>query len=158
VSSGSSIYAYGGPVLYLCLQICALSCFIIWYEGASLPSILRRKHDEDATEHDLRPVPNDVRDEKERVEHSDLDLLRVLGLTKQFGTNVAVDNVSFGVSRGEVFALLGPNGAGKSTSINMIRGELRPDRGTILLENADIVRNMRAARKHLGGRLIAIVE
>jgi len=150
VSNGSSIYAYGGPVLYLCLQICALASFIIWYEGSSTPAIFKRKHDADATEHDLRPTPADVREEKERVEHTDADLLRVLGLTKQFGSNLAVDNVSFGVSRGEVFALLGPNGAGKSTSINMIRGDLRPDRGTILLENSDIVRNMRAARKHLG--------
>lgn len=139
--------------MYLCLQICALSSFIIWYEGSSRPAIFKRKHDADASEHNLRPVPADVREEKERVDHTDADLLRVLGLTKQFGSNVAVDNVSFGVSRGEVFALLGPNGAGKSTSINMIRGDLRPDRGTILLENADIVRDMRAARKHLGGVL-----
>lgn len=138
--------------MYLCLQICVLSWFIIWYEGASIPSFLRRKHDVDDTEHELRTVPTDVRDEKQRVKDSSSDLLRVLGLTKRFGSNVAVDNVSFGVSRGEVFALLGPNGAGKSTSINMIRGDMRPDKGTVLLENADIVRNMRAARKHLGGR------
>ncbi len=127
-----------------------MSWFILWYEGGSLPSILQRKHAVDETEHELRPISKDVSDEKERVDHSDSDALRCLGLTKQFGANVAVDNVSFGVSRGEVFALLGPNGAGKSTTINMIRGEMRPDKGTILLENTDIVKHMRAARKYLG--------
>jgi ATP-binding cassette, subfamily A (ABC1), member 3 len=51
------------------------------------------------------------------------DGLRALHLTKSFGKLVAVENVTFGVRRGEVFALLGPNGAGKTTTISLIRGD-----------------------------------
>ncbi len=55
------------------------------------------------------------------------------GLAKRFGEVVAVEELSAEVHRGEVFGLLGPNGAGKTTTIRMISGELRPDRGRVLL-------------------------
>jgi ABC-2 type transport system ATP-binding protein len=50
-------------------------------------------------------------------------------LTKTFGTFTAVDRVSFGVRRGEIFGFLGPNGAGKSTTIRMLCGILKPTSG-----------------------------
>lgn len=53
------------------------------------------------------------------------------GISKRFGTVQAVDNVSFSVGAGELFAYLGENGAGKSTTIHMLTGELRPDAGRI---------------------------
>lgn len=154
ISSPGSTYAYGGPILYLCIQVLFLFWFILWLESQGIPSLSRRKYNDNPTEHKLRPIPRDVMAETERVESSDSDHLRVLHLTKRFGSNVAVDNISFGVSPSEVFALLGPNGAGKSTAIDMIRGELRPDHGNILLEGTDIVRNMRAARSYLGGKAL----
>jgi ABC-2 type transport system ATP-binding protein len=52
-------------------------------------------------------------------------------ISKSYGNFKAVDNLSFEVRRGEIFALLGPNGAGKSTSIRMILDILKPDRGRI---------------------------
>jgi ABC-2 type transport system ATP-binding protein len=54
-------------------------------------------------------------------------------LCKRFGDVVAVDGVSFEVGRGEIFGLLGPNGAGKTTTINILCGLVRPDAGTVAL-------------------------
>jgi len=54
-------------------------------------------------------------------------MLSVERVSKQFGTVIAVDDVSMNVQPGEIVALLGPNGAGKSTLIRMIVGLIRPD-------------------------------
>jgi ABC-2 type transport system ATP-binding protein len=72
-------------------------------------------------------------------------LLSVTGLRKAYGRMVAVDGVSFEVSRGEIVALLGPNGAGKTTTINMILGVLQADEGHILIEGRDIRTDRRSA-------------
>ncbi|KAF3061699.1 Retinal-specific ATP-binding cassette transporter [Daldinia childiae] len=80
------------------------------------------------------------------------DGLRVLHLTKTFGKNTAVENVTFGVQHSEVFALLGPNGAGKSTTISLIRGDIQPsyNGGDVLVENTSVSRRRAEARSHLG--------
>jgi ABC-2 type transport system ATP-binding protein len=52
-------------------------------------------------------------------------------LTRRFGARVAVDDVSFALAPGEIFALLGPNGAGKTTTLRMLAGLIRPSEGTI---------------------------
>jgi ABC-2 type transport system ATP-binding protein len=62
--------------------------------------------------------------------------LEVRGVTKAYGTKVAVDSVSFSVGRGEIFGLLGPNGAGKSSLIRMIMDIFRPDSGEIRVLDA----------------------
>ncbi|HLY07700.1 MAG TPA: ATP-binding cassette domain-containing protein [Planctomycetota bacterium] len=63
--------------------------------------------------------------------------LEVRGVTKAYGTKVAVDAASFSVGRGEIFGLLGPNGAGKTSLIRMIMDILRPDSGEIrILDSA----------------------
>jgi branched-chain amino acid transport system ATP-binding protein len=59
-------------------------------------------------------------------------------LHKSFGGVAAVCGVSFSLEAGEMLALIGPNGAGKSTCFNMLTGQLRPDRGRILLDEHDI--------------------
>ncbi|AKP65868.1 ABC transporter ATP-binding protein [Levilactobacillus koreensis] len=59
--------------------------------------------------------------------------LTVKGLTKKFGTKVAVDDVSFTVPTGKILGLLGPNGAGKSTIINMVTGLLTKTSGEVTL-------------------------
>jgi branched-chain amino acid transport system ATP-binding protein len=58
-------------------------------------------------------------------------LLDVRGLSKRFSGVRAVEDVSFAVAEGAIFAVIGPNGAGKTTLFNMIAGELAPDTGTI---------------------------
>jgi len=65
-------------------------------------------------------------------------ILRVGRLTKRFGGLVAVDDVSFDVERGRVFALIGPNGAGKTTVFNMITGLFPPSAGTVEFDGTPI--------------------
>jgi len=67
-----------------------------------------------------------------------MTLLAVNGLHKSFGGVVAARDVAFTVARGEMLAIIGPNGAGKSTVFNMVGGQLRPDRGQVLLDGQDI--------------------
>ncbi|KAE9373139.1 ABC transporter [Stipitochalara longipes BDJ] len=149
ISSPNSIYAYGGPILYLVLQICFLFCLLLWLDGGNIPSFLQRSQTQQDHEHELQAITQDVVEEKKRVEESESDSLRVLQLIKRFGSTTAVDDVSFGIGPG-IFALLGPNGAGKSTIINLIRGEIRPDNGMVLLQGKNILTDVRSARKHLG--------
>src|SRR5215471_10042945 len=59
-----------------------------------------------------------------------------IGVTKRFGTTIAVDDVSFDVMPGEIHALIGENGAGKSTLIRMLGGVYRPDAGEIRLDGS----------------------
>jgi branched-chain amino acid transport system ATP-binding protein len=61
-------------------------------------------------------------------------ILSISGVTKRFGGLVAIDNVSFEVERGEVFALIGPNGAGKTTMFNCITGMFAPTTGSIVFD------------------------
>lgn len=58
-------------------------------------------------------------------------VLRVSGVSRRFGGLLALDDVDFEVSRGEVLGVIGPNGAGKSTLFNAINGFIRPDSGTV---------------------------
>ena len=65
-------------------------------------------------------------------------LLSVNGVSKRFRGLVAVDQVSFEVARGQIYAVIGPNGAGKTTLFNLIAGVFRPDGGTIEFEGRRI--------------------
>lgn len=86
-----------------------------------------------------------------RVEGTDTDLLRILHLSKRFGSNQAVDDVTLGLPQSEVLALLGPNGAGKSTLVNMIQSDLSADSGQAFLCGDDS--RTRIAQTHFGGML-----
>ena len=76
---------------------------------------------------------------------SELNVLSVSELRKQYGGTLAVDGVSFAVRRNEIVGLLGPNGAGKTTTINMILGVLEPSSGRIFIENVDLEADRSAA-------------
>jgi branched-chain amino acid transport system ATP-binding protein len=77
-------------------------------------------------------------------------LLEIEGLQKHFGGVVATDQVSLGVTHGEVHALIGPNGAGKTTLIAQISGSLAPDAGRIVFGGADITDRPQHARVAAG--------
>jgi len=76
--------------------------------------------------------------------------IAVTGLTKKFGDFVAVDDISFSIQKGEIFAFLGPNGAGKSTTIKILTTLLHPTTGTILIEGNDPVQDPDAVRHSFG--------
>ncbi|MGB7957416.1 MAG: ATP-binding cassette domain-containing protein [Minisyncoccia bacterium] len=77
-------------------------------------------------------------------------MIQVDHLTKKFGEFVAVDDVSFKVEDGEVFAFLGPNGAGKTTTVKMLTTLLHPTAGNIKLDDIDPVLDPEAARRQFG--------
>src|SRR3954462_2932981 len=72
------------------------------------------------------------------------------GLTKRFGTFMAVDHVSFSVAKGSIFGFLGPNGSGKSTVIRMLCGILEPTEGTARIAGTDIIREGDAIKEMIG--------
>ena len=67
-----------------------------------------------------------------------MSLLEVKGVTKRFGSLVAVRDVSLSVAAGELRAVIGPNGAGKTTFFNLISGFFRPTSGTVWFEGRDV--------------------
>lgn len=69
---------------------------------------------------------------------SEDDFIRIQDITKHYGIVEALNNVSFGIKKGEVHSLLGENGAGKSTLVKIIMGEEIPDSGTLLIEGQEI--------------------
>ena len=77
-------------------------------------------------------------------------MINVSQLTKRFGNQTVVDNLTFSVERGEVLGFLGPNGAGKSTTMKMISGFLKPDHGSVEIEGIDIETNPIEAKSKLG--------
>jgi spermidine/putrescine transport system ATP-binding protein len=64
--------------------------------------------------------------------------VKVVGLTKRFGTVAAVDGIDIDMPSGEFFSMVGPSGCGKTTTLRMIAGFERPDEGQILLDGVDV--------------------
>ncbi len=77
-------------------------------------------------------------------------MIEVKNISKKFDDFVAVDDVSFKVNSGEVFAFLGPNGAGKTTTIRMLTTLLRPDSGEIFLDGHNVKEDPASTRKSFG--------
>ena len=77
-------------------------------------------------------------------------VIEIRNLTKRYGENLAVDNISFNVSKGEILGFLGPNGAGKSTTMNMLTGYLSVTEGSIKIDGYDILDNPIEAKKKVG--------
>jgi sodium transport system ATP-binding protein len=77
-------------------------------------------------------------------------MIRVETLRKQFGSVLAVDDVSFVAPDGAVTGLLGPNGAGKTTTLRMLYALMRPDAGRITVDDVDAVRDPLAAQARIG--------
>jgi len=115
-SNPGAIELYGGPILLLVIQIFGFLGILLWGESQfSLFSILRGRQERTyAAKGENTALPEDVLEEVARVKQSQGPGLRVSHLSKNFRKTKAVDDVTFGVEPGEVFALLGPNGAGKS--------------------------------------------
>ena len=77
-------------------------------------------------------------------------MIQVRNLVKTFGTFTAVNDISFDVARGEIFAFLGPNGAGKTTTIKMLTTMLKPTSGAIELDGLNPQVQQNEARQRFG--------
>lgn len=77
-------------------------------------------------------------------------VIEVSNLTKMFGRFTAVDNISFDVSRGEIFGFLGANGAGKTTAIQMLCGISKPTSGKGTVAGYDILRENEKIKRNIG--------
>jgi ABC-2 type transport system ATP-binding protein len=80
-------------------------------------------------------------------------VIEVTGLVKRYGARVALDGVSFGVERGEVFGIVGPNGAGKTTAVECVAGLRRPDGGTVRVLGLDPRTDGPVLRRRVGVQL-----
>lgn len=76
--------------------------------------------------------------------------VEVKQLTKQYGAQIAVNNISFRLEKGEITGFLGPNGAGKSTTMKMITGSLLPTSGEIQVNGIDMLKQPVLAQKNIG--------
>lgn len=79
-----------------------------------------------------------------------MSMLEINHLTKDFGYNRGVFDISFKVEKGEVYGFLGPNGAGKSTTIRQIMGFIKPQKGKIVVNGMDAWRESAEIQKNLG--------
>lgn len=77
-------------------------------------------------------------------------IIRVSNLTKKFDKVTAVDNISFSINKGEVFAFLGPNGAGKSTTIKILITLLKPTTGDGIIDGFSVMRHAGNVRRVIG--------
>lgn len=146
---------YGAPIVYLLLQSAVLFSILMIHDHGWASTWFQKTAPAKDTE-DQESREKEVSDEIERVANAK-DGLRAQHLTRTyksraFGKMTAVDDLTFGVKKGEVFAMCGPNGAGKSTTIGMLRGEILPSRhgASIHIGTVDALADRRAARARLG--------
>ena len=78
------------------------------------------------------------------------DIIRIQHLSKRFGEVQAVDDLSFSVKKGELFAFLGVNGAGKSTTISILCGQLKGDSGSVRIGGEEVSRHADGVKRRLG--------
>lgn len=77
-------------------------------------------------------------------------MIEVRHLTKRYGSNAAVEDLSFTVEKGQIYGFLGPNGAGKSTTMNIMTGYIAPSSGQVVINGHDILEEPEQARKCIG--------
>jgi len=77
-------------------------------------------------------------------------MINVSGLTKSYGKNRGISDISFTIPEGEIVGFLGPNGAGKTTTMNIITGYLTADIGNVEVAGIDMLKNPIEAKKHIG--------
>ncbi|MGG6229331.1 gliding motility-associated ABC transporter ATP-binding subunit GldA [Tenacibaculum sp. SDUM215027] len=76
--------------------------------------------------------------------------IELTSITKTYGAQKAVNNISFSAEKGEIVGFLGPNGAGKSTTMKILTGFIQPSEGTVLVSGVDVITNPIEAQKNIG--------
>lgn len=79
-----------------------------------------------------------------------LSSILIKNISKSYGSNAAVHNVSFDVKEGEIFGLIGPDGAGKTTLFRILTSLLLPDSGEATVDGLDVVRDYKTLRRRIG--------
>ena len=79
-----------------------------------------------------------------------MKLVEVKNISKSFDSFLAVNNISFSLSKGEVLGFLGPNGAGKTTTMRILTGFLKPDKGAVFIKKYNMFDNAEVARQLIG--------
>src|SRR6476646_7733778 len=77
-------------------------------------------------------------------------MIKVEGLTKRYARNIAVDNISFEVEKGQIVGFLGPNGAGKTTTMRVLTCFLPPTSGTANVAGYDVIEQPMEVKKRIG--------
>ena len=77
-------------------------------------------------------------------------IIQMKGLTKAYGEKKAVDNLTLGIKKGEIFGLLGPNGAGKTTTTLMLLGLTEPTAGTAFIDGKNCTRDPISVKQIVG--------
>ena len=78
------------------------------------------------------------------------NVIEIKNLTKFYGGNKALNDISFSVKKGEIMGFLGPNGAGKSTTMNIITGCISPGSGSVTVDGYDVLENPMEVKKRIG--------
>jgi ABC-2 type transport system ATP-binding protein len=76
--------------------------------------------------------------------------IQLTSVTKSYGAQKAIDNISFTAKKGEIVGFLGPNGAGKSTSMKILTGYIQPDEGSVFIDDIDVITDTILAQKKIG--------
>jgi ABC-2 type transport system ATP-binding protein len=76
--------------------------------------------------------------------------IEVKGLRKEYDGFTAVESLTFGIEKGEIFGIVGPNGAGKTTTLKMLSGLITPTRGSIEIQGMDIKKDSKKIKQKLG--------
>ena len=77
-------------------------------------------------------------------------MIKIQHLTKNYGSNCAVDDISLDIGEGEIVGFLGPNGAGKSTTMNILTGYLSSTAGRVSIDGVDVLNNPLQAKRKIG--------
>jgi len=77
-------------------------------------------------------------------------MIEIKNLTKKFGPNIVLDDISFKVEKGDILGFLGPNGAGKSTTMKIITSFWSPNKGSVLVDGIDVAEDSIATRSKIG--------
>lgn len=76
--------------------------------------------------------------------------IKLTSISKIYGSQKAVNNISFKAGKGEIVGFLGPNGAGKSTTMKILTGFIQPNEGTVFVSGIDVIKNPIEAQKKIG--------
>ena len=77
-------------------------------------------------------------------------MIDIINLTKDYGTTIAVCDLSLSVASGEIYGFIGPNGAGKTTTIRMMGGIIAPTSGSVIIDGFDMAKNPVGAKQIIG--------